>query len=109
MSKVGQIIARNQEYWDLDPEQGLKMHNWSDRDLADDPRFHLRKAPEMYSMLSSLLKEYNGDTKQFLTINLFNPQLSQNWSRNAQTPRSCNIPRMVGYLLFNLYCIDFSL
>ena len=86
MPKVGKIIAREQQYWNLSPEQGWKMHNWDERNLAGDPRFSLRKAPEMYSMLSRLLKEYNGDTKQFLTINSYNQQLSQNWSR------------MVGYL-----------
>ena len=73
-----------------------KMHNWSDQNLAGDPRFRLRKAPELYLMLSRLLKEFNGDRKQFLKINLFNQQLSQNWSRISQSPRSCPIPRMVG-------------
>lgn len=96
LSKVGKIIALTQKYWDLSPEQGWKMHNWSDQNLAGDPRFRLRKAPEMYLMLSRLLKEFNGDRKQFLKINLFNQQLSQNWSRISQSPRSCPIPRMVG-------------
>ena len=99
LPKVGKSIAQKQEFWNLSPEQGWKMHNWDERSLAGDQRFKLRKAPEMFLMLNSLLKEYNGNTKQFLTINSFNQQRSQNWSRISQSPRSCNTPRMVGYFL----------